>query len=172
MERIKTMTPAMLRPVTALGALVVVALLVSSTAFADGKIYPGSLCVAQTWDSGGIERDEFGDVQDDFGGAVLSCPIIGDSEANPTTGLSSVHVYVDNEAGDPSTDSSCTLYSYSATGTTPFDQSPKVKAVNVGNQRLDLSLNKTGGPQFPRYYLICVLAGNSSTLFEYEVTER
>lgn len=142
------------------------------SATADGKVYPGSVCsgnpfyglLIHNW-SGSASNINV------YAGSGVWCPIVMDHYGN-TAGLSRARAYI-QEMNQPGS-TTCTAYSYTNTGTTPFSSSSATAVEPSGGastleQQLNMPLSTS--PNNARYYLGCNLSA-ASALHEYEIEER
>lgn len=133
---------------------------------ADAKVYGGGLCVTDSW-PGNIVRTMAGRLTSNVQNHV-QCPIIADSEMNPSQGLDIVRVYI--VEGNSTPHSTCRVSLISATTGLEMTGVTMPAITAAGNQTKAWSLPGTG-PQYPRYLLQCTLSAGSS-LNEYEIQEK
>jgi hypothetical protein len=140
---------------------------------ADGKTYPGSMCVGSDY-SVYLTLDDVQAAVSVSAETSLYCPMVGDSELGASKGLNPVRVYLNESTVTPTpageqANTSCTVARYGSMHGVPFD-SMNATASGGGQVTLSLSLTTANGPQWARYGLFCRLTRNS-TLFGYDADE-
>jgi hypothetical protein len=157
-----------------LGLLTAAALLARGSASrADGKTYPGSVCVGTDYGTY-LSLDDVQAAVKVSAETSLYCPMIGDSELAASKGLNPVRVYLNESTITPTpageqTNTYCTVARYGSLHGVPFD-SMNATASAGGNVTVSLSLTTANGPQWARYGLFCRLTRNS-TLYGYDADE-
>lgn len=137
----------------------------------DGKVYPGVMCVGDTWSRYVGRSQSGGSVWVDYE-TPLYCPLTGDAESG--SGITTMRVLVVESSNPPAAggreNTRCVVSRYGTLGGMPFDQSAATAANSPATQTLTLSLTKAGGPAFARYGLYCQTTAGSA-IVEYEVDE-
>lgn len=137
----------------------------------DGKVYPGVMCIGDTWSRYVGRSQSGGSVWVDYE-TPLYCPLTGDAESG--SGITTMRVRIIESSNPPAPggreNTRCVVSRYGTLGGMPFDQSAATAVNSPSTQTLTLSLTKAGGPAFARYGMYCQTTSGSA-IVEYEVDE-